>query len=97
MWEPDLDLECQRKLVNNHNAIEDCVQLSSVTNSGLYGILNQTNSTSYSEGSLVEFQCVHTPYKIDPLFTTECQDGQWNPHPRDICGQGVTVIVVIFF
>jgi hypothetical protein len=41
---------------------------------------------------LVEFQCVHTPYKIDPLFTTECRAGQWNPHPRDICGQGVTVV-----
>ena len=29
----------------------------------------------------MEFHCLHTPYKIDPLFTTECQAGQWNPHP----------------
>ena len=40
----------------------------------------------------MEFQCLHTPYKVDPLFTTECQAGQWNPHPRDICDQGVTVM-----
>ena len=90
VWSPDLqDLDCQRKLINDHNAIGDCGQLSSV--SGAYRVLNQTNTTSYSEGSLVEFQCVDTPYEIDPLFTTECQAGQWNPHPRDICGQGVTV------
>jgi hypothetical protein len=83
MWSPDLslqlDLECQHKL-------GDCRQLSLV--SGAYRILNET---SYSEGSLVEFQCVHSPYKIDPLFITECQAGQWNPHPRDICGQGVII------
>ena len=97
MWLPDVslldpDLECQRKLVNDHNAnnVGDCVQLSS--DSGLYRILNQTNTTSYSEGSLMDFQCLHTPYEVDPLFTTECQAGQWNPHPRDICGQGVTVV-----
>ena len=34
----------------------------------------------------------YTPYEVDPLFTTECQAGQWNPHPRDICGQGVTAV-----
>ena len=95
VWLPDpLDLECQRKLVNDHNSysIGDCGELSSV--SGVYRILNQTNTTSasYSKGSLMEFQCVHTPYEVDPLFTTECQAGQWNPHPRDICDQGVTVM-----
>jgi hypothetical protein len=93
VWSPDLslqlDLECQHKLINDHNAIGDCGQLSSV--SGAYRILNET---SYSEGSFVEFQCVHSPYKVDPLFTTECQAGQWNPYPRDICGQGVTVVEI---
>ena len=84
-WEPYyLDLECQ-KLINNHSPTGDCGHLSSV--SGLYRILNHTNNTSYSEGLLMEFQCVDTPYKIDPLFTTECQADQWTPHPRDICGQ----------
>ena len=82
-----LDLECQCKPINDPNAVEDCVQLFLV--SGGYRILNGTNITSES---LVEFQCLHTPYEIDPLFTTECQAGQWNPHPRDICGQGVTVV-----
>ena len=91
VWSPDLlDLECQHILINNHNAMGDCVQLSSV--SGGYRILNKTNTTSYSEGSLMEFQCLHTPYEIDPLFASECQAGQWNPHPRDICDQGVTVM-----
>ena len=95
VWLPDLslldlDLECQRNLINDHNAIGDCGQLSSV--SGVYRILNETSYLEF--GSLVEFQCVDTPYEIDPLFTTECQGGQWNPHPRDICDQlqGVTVI-----
>ena len=98
VWSPDLlqDLECQRKPINDPNTVESCVQLSS--DSGLYRIFNQTNAASYSEGSLVKFQCVDTPYEIDPLFTTECQDGQWNPHPRDICGQlqGVTVMEYFF-
>ena len=82
VWSPDLlDLDCQRKLIiDDPNSVEDCVQLFSV--SGAYRILNQTNNTSYSEGLLMKFQCVDTPYKIDPLFTTECQAGQWNPHPR---------------
>ena len=87
MWLPDfsmLDLECQ------HNTIGDCGQLSSL--SGVYRILNQTIDISYSEGSLVEFQCVHTPYQIDPLFTTQCQAGLWNPHPRDVCGQDLTIV-----
>ena len=42
----------------------------------------------------MEFQCVDTPYVVDPLFTTECQAGQWNPHPRDICGQMQGMIVM---
>ena len=74
---------------NNHNAIGDCGQLSSL--SGVYRILNQIIDISYSEGSLIEFQCVHTPYQIDRLFTTQCQAGLWNPHPRDVCGQDLTV------
>jgi hypothetical protein len=96
VWSPDLlqDLECRSRLIIDHKAMGDCGQLFSV--SGVYRILelNGTNNTmaSYSEGSLVEFQCVHTPYQIDPLFTTECQAGQWNPHPRDICGQSATVV-----
>ena len=93
MWSPDLlDLDFQCKLIGNYSAIEECGLLSSV--SSAYRVLNETNTTSYSEGSLVEFQCLHTPYEIDPLLTTECQAGQWNPHPRYICGQmqGVTVM-----
>ena len=93
MWSPDLlNLECQRKLIDDHSAVEDCVQLSSV--SDVYRVLNETNTstTGYSEGSFVKFQCVDTPYEIDPLFTTECQAGQWNPYPRDICNQDVTII-----
>ena len=93
VWLPDfslLDLECQHKSTNNHNTIGDCGQLSLL--SGVYKILNQTIDISYSEGSLMEFQCVHTPYQIDPLFTTQCQAGLWNPHPRDVCGQDLTVV-----
>jgi hypothetical protein len=40
----------------------------------------------------MEFQCVHSPYQIDPLFTAECRAGQWNPHPRNTCDQGETVM-----
>ena len=93
VWSPDLlDLDFQCKLISDYSAIEECGPLSSV--SSAYRVLNETNTTSYSEGSLVEFQCLHTPYEIDPLLTTECQAGQWNPHPRYICGQmqGVTVM-----
>lgn len=54
-----------------------------------YRILNHTEYNS--RGLLVEFQCVHTPYLIDPLFITECLAGQWNPHPEDVCGQDSTM------
>ena len=93
VWSPDfslLDLECQHKSINNRTTIGDCGQLSLL--SGVYRILNQTIDISYSAGSLVEFQCVHTPYHIDPLFTTQCQAGLWNPHPRDVCSQDLTVV-----
>ena len=91
VWSPDvllLDLECQHKLTNT--TIVDCEQLSLV--SGTYRVLNQTNNISYSEGSHVDFQCVQTPYQIDPLFTTQCQAGQWDPHPRDVCDHDVTIM-----
>ena len=94
VWSPDvslLDLECQHKLTNNHSTTGDCEQLFSAI--GIYRILNHTNNISYSEGSLMDFQCIHTPYQIDPLFTTQCQAGQWDPHPRDVCDQGVTINV----
>ena len=42
----------------------------------------------------MEFQCVHTPYQIHPLFTTQClASGQWSPHPGDVCGQYLTIVV----
>ena len=89
VWSPDfsqLDLECQSELTTTRG---DCVQLSLLR--GVYRILNQTsNISNYLEGSLVEFQCVHTHYQLDPLFTTQCQAGQWNPHPGDVCGQDLT-------
>ena len=68
----------------------DCGQLSSI--SGVYRILNQTNN-SFSVG----FQCVHTPYQIDPVFTTQCQAGQWDPHPRDVCRQDLTGMIWLVF
>ena len=40
----------------------------------------------------MDFHCVHTPYQIDPLFTTQCLAGQWNPHPRDICDHNLNVV-----
>ena len=93
VWLPDvLLLECQCKVTCNYIAIitqllyyciGNCGQLSSMK--GVYRILN---NKSFSVGSIIEFQCVHTPYKFDPLFFTQCQaGGQWSLHPRDVCGQ----------
>ena len=91
VWSPDislLDHECQhKKLTNNRSTTGDCEQLSLA--SDVYRILNQT---SHSEGSLVEFQCVHTHYQIDPLFTTQCMAGQWDPHPGVVCDHDATIV-----
>jgi hypothetical protein len=41
------------------------------------------------------FTCLenlHPCVSLQEAQLTECQAGQWNPHPRDICGQGVTVM-----
>ena len=66
------------------------MQLSSV--SDVYRILNQANNSFSALGSILEFQCVHTPYQVDPLFITQCLAGQWDPHPKDVCGQDFNVV-----
>ena len=68
--------------------IGDCEPLSLFN--GVYRIINQNNS---AERLTQQFQCVHTPYQIDPVFTTQCLAGQWNPHPRDVCDQDFTITV----
>ena len=57
----------------------------------VYTIINQSNHTT--EGSVIEFQCLHTSYRThDALNTTtsvtqaEClNNGQWSPHPSNVC------------
>ena len=93
LWSPDLSqLECIRTVEKNATGLY-CEWLSSMK--GVYRILNQTqdiNNNYSTVGSVIEFQCIHTPYQIDPLFTTQCQAGQWDPHPRDVCGQDFTTV-----
>ena len=62
----------------------DCGQLPPVND--VYTIINQTNYTT--EGSIVEFQCLHGLWTQDALNTTitECQsNGKWTPDPKDVC------------
>ena len=95
IWWPDFSqLECQRKYVHLGNTMHttsnctgDCGQLPSMED--VYTILNETNNTT--EGSVIEFECVHTHPLNKPLIQAEClSSGLWQPHPKAICGQETT-------